>query len=441
MKRREFLAAASLAAAGHHGGGAVHGADQSQPVRQAPLRARRFGPLYYDEAEQKELVDVLASRQPYRWYGDGKEAPAKVLTFEREFAARLQARYALAVTSGSAALTTALAALGIGPGDEVILPAWTWYSCYNAVIHCGALPVFAEIDDSFNVDPKDLEVKITRATKVIMAVHLLGVPCDMDPILALARGRGVKVLEDCAQAVGGSYKGRPLGSLGDINIYSLQIAKTISAGEGGAVVTNDPALFERAARYHDLGILRPPHQKILGGARDGMLPGNQYRMSEFTGGVLLAQLRKLDRIVADVRAVARRIHEGIHDLAGIELRRIPDPEGELGSSVFLKFRNKDERDRFVRAMNEENIPAGPPGGSVVLPIQPHIERKVTVHPAWPSFVSERGRSIRYGADCCPRTSEILDRFAGVSLDPKFTRRDADDIVAAIRKVHPAVTRT
>jgi len=164
-------------------------------------------------------------------------------------------------------------------------------------------------------------------------------------------------------------------------------------------------------------------------------------MSEFTGGVLLAQLRKLDRIVADVRAAARRVYEGIRDLGGLELRRIPDPEGEIGSSVFLKFRGKGERDRFVRAMDGENIPAGPPGGSVVLPIQPHIERKVTVHPAWPSFASERGRSIRYGAACCPRTSEILARFAGVSLDPKFTRRDTDDIVAAIRKVYPAVTRT
>jgi 8-amino-3,8-dideoxy-alpha-D-manno-octulosonate transaminase len=434
VKRRDFLVAATIAAAaGRRVGSASTPADSTQPVRQTPLRTRRFGPLYYDEAEQKELADVLASRQPFRWYGDSKEAPAKVLTFEREFAARMQVRYALAVTSGSAALTTALAALGVGPGDEVILPAWTWYSCYNAVIHCGALPVFAEIDDSLNIDPTDIEAKITRETKVIMAVHLLGVPCDMDPILALARRRGVKVLEDCAQAVGGSYKGRPLGSLGDINIYSLQLAKTISAGEGGVVVTNDPALFERAARYHDLGILRPPHEKMLGGARDGMLPGNQYRMNEFTGGVLLAQLRKLDRIVADIRAVARRVHEGVRDLPGLGLRRIPDPEGELGSSVFLRLRSKDERDRFVRAMDKENVPARPPSGSVVLPVQPHIEQKVTVHPAWPSFASERGRSIRYGPACCPRTIEILDRLAGVSLDPKFTRRDTDDIVAAIRR--------
>ena len=440
MKRRDFLTAATLAAIGHRGGSAAASA-RSSTVRQAPLRTRRFGPLYYDDAEQKELADVLASRQPFRWYGDGKEAPAKVLTFEREFATRMQVRYALAVTSGSAALTTALAALGVGPGDEVILPAWTWYACYNAVIHCGALPVFAEIDDSLNIDPNDIEAKLTPQTKVIMVVHLLGAPCDMDPILALARRRGVKVLEDCAQAVGGSYKARPLGSLGDINIYSLQIAKTITAGEGGAVVTNDPALFERAARYHDLGILRAPHEKLIGGASGGMLPGNQYRMSEFTGGILLAQLRKLNRIVADVRGVARRVHEGIRDLPGIELRRIPDPAGDLGSSVFIKLRSKDERDRFVRAMDKENVPARPPGGSVVLPVQPHIERKVTIHPAWPSFATERGRSIRYGAACCPRTTEILDRFAGVSLDPKFTRQDTDDIVAAIRKVYPAVTRT
>ena len=125
MKRRDFLTAATLAAIGHRGGSAAASA-RSSTVRQAPLRTRRFGPLYYDDAEQKELADVLASRQPFRWYGDGKEAPAKVLTFEREFATRMQVRYALAVTSGSASLTTALAALGVGPGEEVILPAWTW---------------------------------------------------------------------------------------------------------------------------------------------------------------------------------------------------------------------------------------------------------------------------------------------------------------------------
>jgi hypothetical protein len=123
-------------------------------------------------------------------------------------------------------------------------------------------------------------------------------------------------------------------------------------------------------------------------------------------------------------------------LPGIRFRHLPDPEGELGAAVFLGFDSKAKRDRFMVLMKAENVPVGPPGGSVVLPIQPHIEKKVTVHPAWPSFNSERGKAIQYGATCCPRTIDILSRFAGVSLDPKFTKEDTDDIVAAIRKVYP-----
>ena len=156
-----------------------------------------------------------------------------MLTFEKELAARMQTKFALAVTSGTAALTTALAALGVGPGDEVILPAWSWYSCFNSIVMHGALPVFAESDDSFNIDPADLESKITPQTKVIMVVHTMGNPADMDAIMAIARRGGSRCSEDCAESLGGSYQGKPLGSIGDIGIYSFQIAKTISSGEGG----------------------------------------------------------------------------------------------------------------------------------------------------------------------------------------------------------------
>src|SRR6185436_1898940 len=161
------------------------------------------------------------------------------------------------------------------------------------------LPVFAEIDESFNIDPADIESKITPQTKAIMVVHLQGNPADMDRILAIAKKHRVPVVEDCAQSVGASYKGRPVGSLGDIGIYSLQLNKTITAGEGGAVVTNDPLLFERASRFHDLGGFRAPHQQAAGQTQGDWFPGQNYRLNEFSGGVLLAQLRKLDRIVED----------------------------------------------------------------------------------------------------------------------------------------------
>ena len=263
----------------------------------------------------------------------------------------------------------------------------------------------------------------------------------MDRILPIARKHNCRVIEDCAQSVGASYKGRPLGSMADISIYSLQINKTITSGEGGAVVTNDPVLFERASRFHDLGNLRAPHEKIVGGRRVDSFPGTNLRMSEFTGAVLLAQLRKLDSVVNDVRKNARRIYEGLREFPGLNLRLLPDPAGELGSGIYLGFKTKDVRDRFMAAMKAENVPAAPPTGSVLLPTHPHVEKKQTLHPAWPSFTSERGRSIRYGAACCPRTIDILSRFAGVLMDPKFTSRDTDDILAAIRKVYPVIARS
>ncbi len=232
----------------------------------------------------------------------------------------------------------------------MILPALSWYSCFNSIVMHGALPVFAEANDSLNIDSADLESKITAQTKVIMVVHALGCPADLDPIMALARRRGLKVLEDCAQSLGGSYQGKSLGSIGDIGIYSFQMSKTISSGEGGGVVTSDPLLFERASRYHDLGLLRPPHAQMLGKpALTGMI-GSQYRMSEFTGGVLLAQLRKLDMIVGALRGHARTVYEGLTGLPDLQLRHRPDPQGDIGTGIWLGFASPAQRDKFLAAM-------------------------------------------------------------------------------------------
>ncbi|HKE27125.1 MAG TPA: aminotransferase class I/II-fold pyridoxal phosphate-dependent enzyme [Bryobacteraceae bacterium] len=429
MHRRTFLATAAGASL------MPAAADQlavsgGMPVRTEPLSTANWGPLFYDDKERTQLDEVLESRRPFRFANSLDRS--KVAVFENEYAARMQAKFALAVTSGTAALHTALAALEVGPGDEVILPAWTWYSCYATVIQVGALPVFAEIDESFNLDPGDLERHITPNTRVIMAVHLQGNPADMDPILAIARKHKLKVLEDASQSVGASYKGRPLGSMGDIGIYSLQQSKTITAGEGGAVVTNDPYIFERAVRFHDVTVRRDFPAKLH------YMPGLNYRMNEFTGGVLLAQVRKLDTIIGNVRRNAQRVYDGIRDLPGARLRKLPDPTGELGTGVFLEFRSAADRQRFSEAMKAEGVPVSPPAGSVILPIVPEIEQKVTVTPRWPSFASERGQSIRYGRECCLRTIDILGRFAGVMMGPKYTERDTKDAVTALRKVYLAV---
>lgn len=432
VDRRGFLAAAAVAAATARDGGAVPqlAVSGGTPVRSRPLTGPNWGPQYYDDKERSQLEEVLEGRNPFRFSNPLDKS--KVALFENGCAARMQTKYALAVTSGTAALHSAMAALEVGPGDEVILPAWTWYSCYNAIIQVGGLPVFAEIDESFNLDPNDIEHRITPQTKVIMAVHLQGNPADMDPILAIAHKHGLKVLEDASQSVGASYKGRPLGSMGDIGIFSLQQSKTITAGEGGAVVTSDPYLFERAFRFHDVTVRRDFPAKLH------WMPGLNYRMNEFTGGVLLAQLKKLDTIIADVRRNARRVYAGIRDLPGAHLRRLPDPEGELGTGIFVGFRTKEERQRYADAMKAEGVPVSGPAGSVILPPVPEIEQKVTVTPRWPSFASERGKSIRYGRECCPRTIDILGRFAGVMMSPKYTEQDTQDAVTAIRKVYAAM---
>ncbi len=437
MNRRQFVGTAAVAAGGAASAPRL-AAQGGTPVREKPLSPDYWGPQYYDEQEQQQLTEVLRTGRPFRWYGRGSEPPMKVATFEKEFAARMNTKYALAVTSGTAALEAAMAALQIGPGDEVIIPAWTWHSSATSVVRAGGLPIFAEIDESFNIDPNDIEHRIGPKTKVIMAVHLQGCPADMDRILAIARKHNLKVLEDCAQSVGGSYKGKPLGSMGDISIYSHQLNKTITAGEGGAVVTNDPVMFERAARFHDLGALRGLHGNILGQPTLGPFVGANLRMSEFTGGVMLAQVRKLDRIVNAVRANTRRVHDSIRDLPGIRFRYTPDPEGDLGTAVFLRFDSKQKREKFAQLMKAENVPVIGPSGSVVLPVLPYIVNKVTVHPDWPTWTMGRGKTIQYGPATCPRTLDILDRFAGPAMDPKYTARDIADIIAAIRKVYPAV---
>ena len=428
--RRSFLAAPAALAL-----------DGGTPVRATPLRARHFGPLYYDESEWTFLREVWQTRSPFRFWNFEMKLPDKVAALEREFAEKMGVKYALAVNSGTTALEAALAALEVGPGDEVVLPAWTWHSCFHAVVRMGALPVCAEIDESFNLDPSRVEEAFSPRTKALMIVHLQGNPADMDRLLPLARKRGIRVLEDVSQAVGASYKGRRLGSMGDIAAASLQVNKTISAGEGGMVYTNDPVLFERAVRFHDVGTLRQVHEERLGGAKLEPMPGSNFRMTEFTGAVLLAQVRKLDRIVGDIRAVARRVYEGIADLPGLRTRLLPDPAGELGVGVYLDLGSKAARDHFLKAMRAENVPASPPSGSVILPVQNYAEKKLTVHPEWPSFRVGRGPEIRYGAASCPRTIDILGRFGGVLLDPKFSEADTRDIVAAIRKVYPAARAT
>jgi 8-amino-3,8-dideoxy-alpha-D-manno-octulosonate transaminase len=394
------------------------------------------GTQLYDEQERGELTEAYDSHSLFRFYGPTK--PRKVATFEKELAVTMGAKYALAVTSGTAALHCSLAAIGVGPGEEVILPAWTWHSCYMAILMTGALPVFAEVDESFSMDPKDLEAKITPQTKAVMPVHLFGAPADMGRIMPIARKHGLRVIEDAAQSVGADYEGKRLGTIGDIGVYSFQIHKVITAGEGGAIVTDDPLLYERAIRFHDLGLLRPLHRETLGEPRMPFSLGVNYRMNEMTGAVLRGQLRKLNTILAQYRQKSRFVKDSIKDLRGIKLRQSNDPKGEIGWTVDLLLPDKKMRDKFVAAMNAENVAASPPSAATPLPPMPYIEQKCAPHPAWPSFNSPRGKAMVYGAQCCPQTLDIYNRAATLTIGPKFTLADLKDMVAAITKVYGAL---
>jgi len=216
--------------------------------------------------EEKALVlQVLESKQLFRYnyrLPVEKQGPMAA-ALEREARETIGVKYALAVTSGTAALEVALGAMGVGPGDEVIIPVWSWISCFTAVVRLGALPVLAEIDDTFCLAPGEITRLKTDRTKAVMIVHYQGVAADMDPLLVEAEEAGVMVLEDCAQSPGALHHGKRVGSMGTMGIYSFQINKTVSSGEGGMVLTNDARLYERAVRMHDLGLFRPFHQQFL----------------------------------------------------------------------------------------------------------------------------------------------------------------------------------
>lgn len=298
------------------------------------------GPGYYwiGTEEEQELLSLIRARYLFR-YGDPQD-PAfqhRVKTLEEEVAREFGVKYALAVSSGTAALITAMSAAGMGPGDEVIVPGYTFIASLSSVIFCNAVPVLAEVDESLTLDPADVEARITPYTRAILAVHMIGNPCDLDRLAAIAKKHKLLLIEDAAQAFGGSYHGKRLGTIGRIGAFSFNIFKTINAGDGGMVVTDDAELYEKAFGYHDQGHL-PLRMGVEVGKRSSI--GQNFRMTELTAAVLLAQLRKLDAILERLAALKARFKKQIQGLKGLEFRRLNDPQGECHSllTVFLPDR-------------------------------------------------------------------------------------------------------
>lgn len=408
------------------------------PVRKKSFPPKALGASLIGAEELRELRDVVASQSPFRHYG--ANVPEKTKTFEEEARQFLNCRYALAVSSGTAALCCALAALDIGVNDEVILPAFAWYSDCYSVIHAGALPVYAEIDDSLNLDPQDFERKITKRTKGVIVIHYQGGSARMNEILNIAKKHNIKVIEDCAQAFGGNYFERKVGNLGDIGITSFQGNKVITCGEGGLLYTNDENYFVKAVRYHDLGFVRPVFfgqlsaENLPDGDAEGNFPGLQYRMSELQGAFILAQLRKLPGLLHQCRKHHQRIKDYFSKCTHFSFRSAEG--GDCGITVFIKFASCEEATTFADALAAEGIPMGPSSSCSNLLESPAIRNKAMLRNDMPPFgKGYMGEHVEYDPKtCCPNTNIILSCYISIGIGPAYTDEDIDDIIAAIEKV-------
>src|SRR2546425_9054704 len=288
------------------------------PVRSTKLLPGWPGGLLIGAEEKAAVLEVIESQSLFRHYGPRPLHRASAL--EKAFAQATGAAHSLAVTLGTAALIPTLAACGIGPGDEVAVPTYTWIATINAVVILGAVPLFVDIDESLNMDAKALEAAITPYTRAVIPVHMRGAPANLAPILETARRHNMAVIEDTAQALGGRYQGKRLGTWGQFGAFSLQYHKTITTGEGGLVVASDRSLFERAIRFHDQGSVRMEELDLLIAGDSPLIIGVNFRMGELTAAVGLAQLKKMDWIIERMRANARRIRDGIRDLRSEERR-------------------------------------------------------------------------------------------------------------------------
>lgn len=402
--------------------------------RHAPAHSRPTPPMYpggmlIDEEEEREVLEVLRSRRLFRYYGP-QPGPSKVEQLEELFAQQAGTKYALGVTSGTAALVCALQGIGVGPGDEVILPAYTWIASASAVTAVGAVPVLAEVDDSLTLDPVDIEHKITPHTRAILPVHMRGVPCQMDEILAVAHKHNLKVVEDSAQADGGSYHGRRLGSLGDAGCFSFQFNKILTSGEGGMLITHSEEVWKRAVMFHD----------VVGGMRNNVpaediLWGINFRMPELLAAVMLVQMRRLEGLLQAMRERKSMLSEGLAGMIqgkGLALQRIPDPAGDASVALILLAPDAAAAERLVSGLQRENV------GANVLYHPARSDYHIYAH--WSPILlqktwTEQGgpwrwakRELHYATADCPRSLDLLGRAVHTDVNPLYTNQDIEEIL-------------
>jgi len=292
----------------------------------------------FGDEERQQVQEVLETGVLMRYGFDGaRKGRFKAREFETELANRLGVKYCHLCSSGTAALSVALAACGIGAGDEVIVPPFTFVATIESLLMAGAVPVFADIDETLGLDPSAVEAAITPATKAVLLVHMCGAMARIDSLKALCECKGILLIEDACQSVGAVFKGKTLGSFGKMGCFSFDPVKTITCGEGGAVITDDPKLYDLAQAFADHG---HDHIGTDRGLEKHAILGTNFRISELNAAVGLAQLRKLDQILAIQRRNKAMIKEALTRIPGITFRHLPDPQGD--SATFLSFFLPDE---------------------------------------------------------------------------------------------------
>lgn len=390
----------------------------------------------FGEEEKKEVMDVLDTGVLFRYeFPEQRKGVYKVREFEEKFAAYTGTKYGQAVTSGSAALKVALTALGVGPGDEVITQGFTFVATWEAILEVGAIPVFTEVDATLNMDPADLENKITEKTACIIPVHMLGAQADVIEIVKIADRHGIPVLEDTAQAAGGRIQGKHLGSFGTCGTFSFDSVKTMTTGEGGMIITDDEELWRSMSEYQDHG-----HDHVENpGARGGegrRFVGFNYRMMEIQGAIGLAQLAKLDTMVHEQKQTKQRIMEAASGIPGVQFRKLIDPEGDSATFCCFSLQDREHAKRVNESLAAQACGAINFGENTwhFYPKWEHLlSGATTVKSGWPFKEPGGKRRVVYDADLLPRSADIIGRTLVYPIPVKMDPKRLEQICSALTK--------
>lgn len=423
---------------------AIHGGN---PVRTSPLPLEFPGVHHFDEREAEAVMRVLHARSPFRYYGLDPQSEAE--QFEAEFREYTGARYALAVGSGTGALHVALAALGVGPGQEILIPAFLWVSIAAAIVNLGAIPLLSDIDDTFCMDPSDLERRITRHTRGIVLAHMSGAAAAVKEISDIAKRHGLFLVEDCAQCAGGTVNGQSVGTFGNAAIFSFQMNKNMTSGEGGCVITDDERLFERMFASHDLGYMRDASGRLVMDDPDLLLWGRGYRMDEIRAAILRVQLAKLPRIIGAMQRSKQRIRAGIKGMPEVQLRRLIDPLGDTSCFLLTTFRDGTTAEAARDALRAEGIVTHPQGIANILlkdfGLHPYyniasLVRRTSVDRGgfpW-SHPANNGLGGSFERGTCPAADDLFERTLMLPIPSCLDDQDERDIIAAYDKVTTAL---